>query len=537
MIYSPFQLICSVGILFFLVGCGGARPSRHEAVPSGLKRFVEFSQSSAADPTPNCGELCTKLRTEFRYVVYVGREIYCYWDQKKAETQLDYDALATTLERSITDSTSMSSYFRILRHWASSFHDGHVNVMTQEDMTGLEIYTAPIRIEVMAPATDHEKVIVVKVEGGTPGVSVGDQVLSVNGVPIHDALTDAVTVASSGSTERMRRLVAGRRLVDVLGVDRGSEPWVLSLSTSKGEVKTVSLMRSVEIHPKPVSDRRAESAEASGVEQLKASVLQGSIGYLRVDGFSGSQDEFLLDQVMDRLAGTKGLILDLRRNGGGDLSGDRILARLVKNEIVRYRRSERMSPFLLSSRPESFFVPFNPGALFADWHDLKVAPHDKKHYSQPVVALISPYCFSACDTFSAALKDYQLATLMGEPTGGGTGTPLVFDLPISGLKFRYSVVRGQTPRGNPIEGVGTLPDLYLEPTVEDRIHQKDSQLLAAVEFLSSKMVVGGAPSPALKALDFVKSTWDQDLSRSPTKAENDDLRRIAARDELKSTED
>lgn len=500
-----------------------------ERIPSvSVKRFSEFTLTAGVTPTSNCGDVCTKLRTEFRYVVYVGKEIYCYWDLKKAETQLDYDGLAASLEQLITDSTSLSQYYRIVRQWASAFHDGHVNVMVREDTTGLEIYTAPIRVEVMAPATDHEKVMIVKVEAGTPGVSVGDEIVAINGVAIRDAITEAVRLSASGSTERMRRYSSGKRLVDVLGVDQGTQTWVLSLVTPKGESKTVSLLRNVEIAAKPV---RSEQIERTGIENLKASILPGSIGYLRIDGFSGTQDDFLLDQVMDRLSATRGLIIDLRKNGGGDLSGDRILARLVQKEIIRYRRSERMSDFLISARPDTFFVPFTLGAVFADWHDLKVVPHAKKNYSQPVVALISPYCFSACDTFSAALKSYGLATFIGEPTGGGTGTPLVFDLPVSGLQFRYSVVRGQTPQGEWIEGLGTQPDLYLEPTLEDRIQQKDSQLVKAIEVIESKLGSKVAIQSD-KVNGDVRSVWDQDLDRSPTRVENDHLIQISPRDEL-----
>lgn len=495
-----------------------------------VKRFSEFTMSSEASLTPNCGEACTQLRAEFRYVVYVGKEIYCYWDLKKAETQLDYDALAVYLEQSITDATSQSQYYRILRQWASAFHDGHVNVMTREDTTGLEIYTAPIRVEVMAPATDHEKVVIVKVEAGTPGVSVGDQIIAINGVNVRDAITEAAELSSSGSTERMRRFASGKRLVDVLGVERGIQSWELSLLTPKGETKTVTLLRNIEISAKLP---RSEQVEKTGVENLKASILPGSIGYLRIDGFSGAQDEFLLDQVMDRFSGTRGLIIDLRKNGGGDLSGDRILARLIRQEIIRYRRSERVSSFLISARPDTFFVPFTPGAVFADWHDLKVAPHAKKNYFQPVIALIGPYCFSACDTFSAALKSYGLATFIGEPTGGGTGTPLVFDLPISGLQFRYSVIRGETPQGEMIEGVGTQPDLYLEPTVEDRIQQQDSQLVKAIEVIESKIATKVTTRSEKMNLS-IRPVWDQGLDRSPTQVENDHLIQIAPRDERNS---
>jgi C-terminal processing protease CtpA/Prc len=496
--------------------------------------FSEFAAQSSAAASSECDERCTKLRTEFRYLVYIGKEIYCYWDMKKAETRLDYDALATSLEKSITSETSQGDYYRTLRRWASAFHDGHVNVIAGDDQTALEIFTAPIRVEVLAPATDHEKVIIVKIDENTRDVAVGDEILLVNGVPVAEALTRAAAESASGSTERMRRFSAGRRLVDVMGVEQGSEPLVLTLKSKKGRTRTVTLARNISVDARP--GFTLNSPAKTGTENLSAMILPGSLGYLRIDGFSGSQDEFLFDQLMDRLRGTKGLILDLRKNGGGDMSGDRILARLIDKEIVRYRRSERMSSFLFANRPETFFLEASSGSGFADWHDLKVRPLTSKKYSQPVIALISPYCFSACDTFSAALKEYQLATFVGEPTGGGTGTPLVFELPISKFLFRYSVIRGVTSRGNSIEGAGTQPDIYLEPTIDDRINNRDSQLNKAIEILAAKIGIPNPlstpPASSEQSSSLSYPIWNQSLEFSPTEAENEELRRIVSTDEL-----
>ena len=160
--------------------------------------YTQFSAVNGVDGTtdPNCDHACQDRRTEFRYVAMSAKQIYCYWDLKKADTQTDFDALATSLESQITTQTSLSDYYLLLRQWASAFHDGHVNVMNKPDVTGMEIYTAPIRVEVLAPATDHEKVIVSQVNGAQ-GVAVGDEITAINGVPIHDALSKAAAEAAA----------------------------------------------------------------------------------------------------------------------------------------------------------------------------------------------------------------------------------------------------------------------------------------------------------------------------------------------------
>lgn len=480
----------------------------------------------------SCDDLCQKRKLEFRYVAYVGKQIYCYWDLKKAETKTDFDQLAQTLESSISSGMSRTEYYLLLRKWASSFHDGHVNVMLKSDMSELEIFTSTVRVEVLAPATDHEKLIVSEVKE-VPGISVGDEITAINEVPTKDAITRAAALYSSGSTERMRRYSASRRLVDVYGTENASKPFTLTLHPmSGGEEKTVQVFRNVEIDPKPMV---VANTDDSGLSNITARILPNSIGYLRLDAFGGSQDDYLIGEAMDRLSATRGLIIDLRKNGGGDLSGDRIIERLIQQTVTRYKRSERLNDYILSQNQGVFGLTPDSTGLFALWHDLLVKPNPDHHYDKPVVALISPYCFSACDTFSAALQGNGLATFVGEPTGGGTGTPLVFDLPTSPFQFRYSVIRGETPSGDWIEGVGTSPDLYIEPTAEDRAKQRDSQLVKAIEVLELKIspsqpapVSAGAISAQMLGAPAI---WSQRLDLSPTRAENELLIQVSRKDE------
>lgn len=508
--------------------------------------FSEFRKIQAEAPVDlNCtGGDCEELRTEFRYVVYVGKQIYAYWDEKRSETGTDFDALASRLEKSITDSTTQTQYYRALRRWAAAFHDGHVNAMAKEGWTDGEIYSSAVRLELLAPGTDREKLIVARVDNSlVSGIAPGDAVLSVNGVASARAI-DAAEVEASGSTAPMRRRTAAIRIVDTLGVEQSANP--LGLEIQRGDsVKFVEIPRTIpltEKMPEEGSSATPSAPDPTGIDLIQARILPGGLGYLRIDGFQGTQDAFLLDQAMDRLAGTRGLLIDLRKNGGGDQSANVILARLAKpaTSIVRYQVSESLNDYVIANRPEYFFKRGSAGELFAAWSDKNVKAAEGKHYDRPVVALTSANCFSACDTFVSALKVNQLATIAGEATGGGTGTPLVFELPVSGHRFRYSVVRGRTAKGAPLEGVGTAPDVLIEPTAEERASARDLQLTRALAVLQDRVnsIPNSGPiplraDPALaRAVNALASSWNQDLAIPPTIAEERALRRIFAIDEL-----
>ena len=233
-----------------------------------------------------------------------------------------------------------------------------------------------------------------------------------------------------------------------------------------------------------------DEPETTGIEMIKTAILENNIGYLRLDGFGGTQMEKLLEQTMDRLAATDGLIIDLRKNGGGDLSGNVLLSRLTNKTINRFYQRAIYSDMENGLRPGNLFDYQYKEGKFTEIKARIVSPaNESKQYKKPVLVLTSAYCFSACDTFVSAIKENKLGQIMGETTGGGTGNPQTIRLPISQHTFRYSVAQGFTAVGKSLlEGSGTQPDILLEPTIEERILGTDSQLEKAVQFFSNKLI-------------------------------------------------
>jgi C-terminal processing protease CtpA/Prc len=500
---------------------------------AGYMSFDQFKLVDAGSvlATPACGDKpirsvlkepksCQELRQEFRYVVYVGKQIYVYWKEKKAETGTDYDALATLLEEKITDETTLSQYyFDVLRTWAAAFNDGHVNGMT-DDRSKIEVVSTGIRLRVLGAASASERVVVASSKNSD--VPVGAKILRINGKPINDVVSDYAAI-TSGSTARMRRFHGGARALDANGVEKSLEPLEVELlPMGAATARTVTLPRSIEINlPDAV---KPAVAPPTGEALVQVKLLPGAIGYLKIDGFSGTRLSDVFDRAMDQLKNTKGLVIDVRENGGGDMSGNRVLRWLTKQTIVRYNISPRKHDYLLAHRPEYFFLPDNPlEPLYYGWTKFEVKPteaNEGTYAGKPVAVVISPYCFSACDTFVSAIQTNKLGTVVGEGSGGGTGSPHVFELPNTGFKFRYSVVRGMNVAMKPIEGVGTIPDVpveYSEADVKlDSI--SDSQTLKAAAFVREKLGM-----PALEPGPVVHVTRPLNVKRPDLSATSEEI--------------
>ncbi|MCC2680318.1 MAG: hypothetical protein K0R29_2894 [Pseudobdellovibrio sp.] len=467
-----------------------------------LKSFAQFSANLEMPETEACGRGCTYKKKEFRYLAYVGEKIYCYWDEKQAEHGVDFKAKAEELEATITNSMTETQYYLLLQKWASLFRDGHVNPMMGSDLSEMELFSSPVRLEMITPGTDHEKLIVSQVGEEVKNLRPGTVVEKIQGQPWQSYLP-AAEALSMGSTQFMRHRQMANLIIRVLQEQEGAKPITIE-GTYRGQPVSETVARRVVLY-----DGSTEPDEdTTGIELIKTAILPNNIGYLRIDGFSGTKMPELLAQAMQRLKNTNALLLDVRANGGGDLSGNTVISYLAKTEVMRFKQRAVYSDFMLAFRPGIAVAYDYTSGRFTNMVERMVEPADM-NYDKPVAVLTGPSCFSACDTFTSALKENKLATVLGENTGGGTGNPQVLELPMSGHMFRYSVVQGFTAVGGEyIEGKGTAPDVVIEPTVEDRADKVDRQLEKSLAWLAEKAALPAPTVPSTLLQVDVKSVSD-----------------------------
>jgi retinol-binding protein 3 len=178
----------------------------------------------------------------------------------------------------------------------------------------------------------------------------------------------------------------------------------------------------------------------------KAERLEGNVGYLEVRGFVQADVEGAEEAVaaaMDFLARTDALIIDLRRNGGGDPRMVRLLSSYLFGEEPVHLNSLYWRP---DDRTEEFWT-------LSEVAGTRYGP------DRPVYVLTSTQTFSGAEEFSYNLKSLRRATIVGETTGGGAhpgGLERVTD------HFGVWVPRGRAI--NPVtgtnwEGAGVEPDV------------------------------------------------------------------------------
>lgn len=174
-------------------------------------------------------------------------------------------------------------------------------------------------------------------------------------------------------------------------------------------------------------------------------MLPDSIGYVYIGSFSNSISELNLDYMLAYLHKAKGLIIDIRDNGGGMLTNIRTL----------------VSRFIDRTVPGGYIIhKTGPGHNdFSEPYPYEYEPADENRirYYGPILLLTNRSCYSAANDFTAVMKTLPNVAVVGARTGGGGGMPFSSELPI-GWSLRLSACPLLDPEGNPTEnGIDPTP--------------------------------------------------------------------------------
>lgn len=168
------------------------------------------------------------------------------------------------------------------------------------------------------------------------------------------------------------------------------------------------------------------------------------IGYIRYESFLSEFSDEALDLILNRYQSTKGLILDLRANGGGSIFNiPKILGRFTDTKTLSGYSITRNGPNHNDfSNKENFFI----------------IPYRGVKYLKPVIVLIDRGSYSATTFFALATKAFPNITLLGDITGGGGGLPNGGQLP-NGWTYRFSISQLLDLNGNNYNEDGVPADI------------------------------------------------------------------------------
>jgi len=247
--------------------------------------------------------------------------------------------------------------------------------------------------------------------------------------------------------------ISGMTMGDVQNIVRGKPGTQVELGILREETKLILQVTRKEIRTVVATSQMVEDG----------------IGLVKIVNFdSRCKDETLAAVEALLQQGAEALIFDVRYNPGGH-----------KDELVK------ILDYLL---PE--------GPLFRSEHydgTVSVDESDAKCLQIPMAVLMNGDSYSAAEFFAAALREYDAAVLVGEPTTGKGHYQYTYSLS-DGSAVVLSVGKYYTPDGVSLAGVGLTPDVTVEVDEETyyRIYRgevpvkEDVQIQAAIKALKTE---------------------------------------------------
>lgn len=233
---------------------------------------------------------------------------------------------------------------------------------------------------------------------------------------------------------------------------------VMKIRGEVGTPVTLSIIRGESEEPFDVTMIRAEI----DIDSVTKEVLDDGIVYLSVNQFSDTtSDEFgtaIADLILNE---PKGLIIDLRYNGGGYLD--------IAVEMLSYLLDTDLPAVEIHERD-------------AVNNETLVTNGGQKLLDVPLVVLVNEGSASASEIVAGAIQDHERGIVMGTQTFG-KGTVQEVEFLEDGSSVRLTIAEWFTPDGRAIQDVGLTPDIIVELYEDDLKNEYDRQLEEAKRYL------------------------------------------------------
>jgi carboxyl-terminal processing protease len=367
---------------------------------------------------------------------------------------VDWQAQRAQFRPLAAEASGRREFYTILRRMVGTLRDAHTRVYAPDEKFD---WRSPRAISVGITVREVESAIVVfeverDSEAERSGVRAGDTLLSVDDEPAFDVFSRRLGEQSASSTAAASRLRAVSKLFEGADGSRVKLGWM----GSDHKEHSVSLRRELR-----------ERTPSLRVRQLNH-------GYVLIwfDAFTPGVVRELARVLRERLKDARGLVLDLRSNGGGEAEA------MTEVASAFLQAGMRLGEFV----DRAGRVRFEPQTR----NRMLLSADTITRFGGPLVLLTSERTSSAAEILAASLKEARRATLIGTNTCGCVlairrrhTLPDDGELDVSELDYR-------TARGLRLEGRGVSPDEEITLSRSDLRARRDRAVERAVEQLKSE---------------------------------------------------
>lgn len=231
------------------------------------------------------------------------------------------------------------------------------------------------------------------------------------------------------------------------------------------------------LYPQNFSERLIEQSyfnfNYKRVAGLLYGILPQNIGYVRIASFSTPVGEGNIDSVINEFAACNAMIVDVRDNGGGELTNvemwvSRFIERRSLMGYIRHKTGPGHNDF---SEPYAYYVDPVGGSHL--------------RWGKGVAVLTNRSTFSAANNFVSFMRNLPMVTIVGATTGGGSGMPFSSEMPC-GWAVRFSGCPVTDTQGRDTEfGISPTDGFAVDMDVDEALRGHDTILDRAISIFSN----------------------------------------------------
>lgn len=426
-----------------------------------------FAQSTAA-PLPQVP--AEKLRQDMRALQDSLERLHpgMYRYQTKAALDKEFDRSYREIDKPMT----VTEYFKYIDHLVGQLDDGHTECFLPAAANQWLKANAGVFPLGLWLSDEHAYVLC-----NTLHFSAGTEILAVNGTPMHKIIRGMLGELSSDGANLTGKYDK---------INRGHDPFpylYFVLNGSQENFRVAYQNPDGTYGSQTIPARKAAEVECMPNQPQPAKYL--SLEY-KPGGTAVLTLRTFFNELLDRTGEKFGdflfnsfkelqekhinkLIIDLRGNGGGDDTNGALLYSYLTDKPFRYyERLDKVSgPY--TGHPNLALQQPQPG-----------------HYDGKVFVLINGGSFSGTAEFAAIAKSNNRGLFIGEETGGGyygntSGDRATIFLPNTKIRVNIPLTR-YTMAVKPLKhaGRGIVPDIEVEPTIDDKVSGRDPQMEKAL---------------------------------------------------------
>jgi carboxyl-terminal processing protease len=373
-------------------------------------------------------------------------------------------------------------YYREMKRFIATLHDGHSDISARGQFSAFMDYI-PLSLN------DFDKKLYITSVRKIPAVDstwIGAELIEIDGIPTRKYLETKVFPFISASTEQSLWMQGIYDLTNGLK-DQSFKGKIKKLD---GKIVKFELQHNGET-TRTDNDQYWGTKYTYSRKAVDFKWLEGDIAFVSVNNFY-PEDQAIneFDAIANELYKAKGVIIDLRNNGGGSsIAAQHLQKYLTKgNSFLNFAWETRTNDGVRRANGnwqkeyKNYFI--NQAYRFEKGVPVLV-PDTLKRITCPTAILISRYTFSAAEDFLVNLYEVpDRPILIGEETGGSTGSPLLVpDLPGGGF-VRICTRRICYPLSEKrFVNCGVKPDIEVKQTIDDYLQMKDIVLERAINEL------------------------------------------------------